>query len=134
MDVGWNIRVSFNTDAEMRRYLPEVLNEIRIHAPLPEQRIFDLRIILDELTLNALHYGLAPVCVCAAKCCSGDLHILVSSAPQNCDFDPCAYYGIPAPEQERGRGIFLAHYLSDAMEYNAMRNKVLVRIMLNTDE
>lgn len=125
----WNIQICFSTLSEMHTDLPAVIKEISSYGKLSDDREHDLRLILSELTINALEHGMPPVSIKAGKCCCGDIHILISHEEPIQKFDPCEYFQtIPDLESERGRGIFLAYCLADALAYNASATKALLKV------
>lgn len=130
MKKKWNIRIQFSSLFEMQQYLPAIIDEVRAHGCLSDDRTYELKLILSELSINALQHGMPPICIIAGKCCCGDIHILVSHEYlSHQSFDPCNYFQTPpSPESERGRGIFLAHSLADGLAYNQSATKALLKV------
>lgn len=126
MEAGWCARKTFYTLEEMRTELAHLLLEIQQYVSLSEDSLFDLRLVVNELSINAVQYGSPPVCVTVSQCCTGDIHILIKQAA-TVEFCPSCYaQQAPTAQQTRGRGIFLAGKLSDAMAYSSQKDKVLV--------
>jgi len=125
----WNIKICFSTLSDMYADLPAIVKKISQYGKLSADREYDLRLILSELTINALEHGLPPVSISAGRCCCGDIHILISHEEPVQKFDPCEYFqSVPDPENERGRGIFLAYCLADGLAYNSSATKALLKV------
>lgn len=128
---NWSQQICLSTLSEMQMKLPPLLREIAVCGNLSAERLYDLRLILSELAINALEYGRPPVCITAGKCCCGDIHVLIAhtDSKSSYTFNPCDYFKEPpSPDSERGRGIFLSYYLADGLAYNTAATKALLKI------
>ena len=125
MGMGWGVSASFGRIEDMRKALDDCLKGIAESIEISYDCSQNLRLILTELSVNAILHGKGRVTVLAAECFDGQLHILVSHEPSDA-FDPEKYYDAPPPlGSQNGRGIFLAKNLSEKLVYNASANKAL---------
>ena len=126
---GWCASITFNTLEEMRRGLARLIFEVNRHLVLSDDMLFDFRLVISELAINAIQYGKKPVRIMASQCCTGDVHVLVQNQSSvSFLFCPDAFVQqTPSPEQTQGRGIYLAKQLSAGLAYSSTNNKVLVR-------
>ncbi len=123
------VMTSFSTLPAMKKALEEALCEVKRELHLCEEVYYDLKVILHELSCNALEHGVSPVEVMISTCCDGKhLHALICDKGDG--FDPCVLAKRIPPNQERGRGIYLVEQLADGLSYNNAANKVLVRLSM----
>jgi anti-sigma regulatory factor (Ser/Thr protein kinase) len=125
MGKRWSVSTSFCRIEEMRKALDDFLKGIGKETEISYDCSQNLRLILTELSVNAIPHGKGQVSVIAAECFDGLLHILVSHESSD-PFNPKQYYDAPPPlGSQNGRGIFLAKNLSENLVYNSNANKVL---------
>lgn len=121
----WSVSTSFCKIEDMRKALDDFLKGIGESIEISYDCAQNLRLILTELSVNAILHGKGQVSAMAVECFDGLLHILVSHESSD-SFDPKKYYDAPPPlGSENGRGIFLAKNLSENLVYNTRANKVL---------
>ena len=125
----WSITEIFSDFQEMRTAVDRALDATEVAVSMGEEMRYDLRIILRELSCNALEHGQSPVELLLATCCDGKhLHVLVSDAGKG--FDPCRAVAAVRSGDERGRGLHIVGNLAEAMAYNDAANKILVRMRI----
>ncbi len=83
-------------------------------AQVPENAVFDCKLVASELLHNALRYGGGSAAFVAEKR-SGEVVIRVRSAN---NFRPPERTFCSDVESERGRGLFLVDALSDSRTYS----------------
>ncbi len=81
---------------------------------LPEETVFDSRLVANELLSNALRYGGGRARLCYGFG-GGEVHISVKSAN---GFRPPEKTSLSAPLSERGRGLFLVDELVSSRLYD----------------
>lgn len=123
----WQATAYFSSFDDMKESLEAFVNSICSNVCLCDDKRFDLRLIISELSMNALTHGDSPVTIKACECYDGEVHILISHDEKD-GFDPSAYFEkLPDVESDSGRGIFIVKHLSDGVAYSKCADKVLVR-------
>ncbi len=125
----WMVREIFSDMESMRGAVEHAIAGVLERTPLEEDAYFDLKVILRELSCNALEHGRSPVEISISLCCDGrHLHALICDAGEG--FDPCQIAKELNVKQERGRGIAIVNNLAEGLAYNTAANKVLVRLKI----
>lgn len=128
---SWCVSESFSTAEQMREVIQRMVHVCRVRLALDEDKIYDLKVVLNELANNALEHGKEPVFLTTGVCCDAKyLHILLSDHGEG--FDICSYQTCPDLWEEHGRGLFIVHQLADALSYNDKNNKILVRMKISS--
>lgn len=122
-------RNSFSNVEQMQTVLSQALKDTRECVSVKhEDTWFDIRLILQELCLNALEHGGKPVEVLMTLCSNDNsLRILVSDSGTGFTPEPDAKID---PDNERGRGLMIVSSLADSLKFNKAANKVVAKIQL----
>lgn len=122
-------RNSFSNIEQMQTVLSQALKDTRECISVTHEDIwFDIRLILQELCLNALLHGGEPVEVLMALCTNDNsLRILVTDSGTGFKPDLDAKSD---PNDERGRGLMIVSSLADSLKFNKAANKVVAKIQL----
>ena len=111
----------------IRAAVAEALTDARAHGLLSEEKIFDIKLSLNELLANSVKYSGSGRSVLVYALKNGSFCCTISDG--GCGFEPkkncCAEV-----YQESGRGVYLVHSIADELRYNESGNSVYFRIRL----
>lgn len=122
----WSFSGVFSTSEQMYVMIEQLLLEALEQLRINEETWYDLKLILQELCLNALEHGDKPVNLQASVCnCDNCLHILISDSGQGFNPMDCKLSRL---DEERGRGLSIVEALAKKVVFNSCANKVLVSL------
>jgi serine/threonine-protein kinase RsbW len=125
--------ISIVSDISMvRDTVREILDFIRNRVCLREDMEYDIKLILNELLLNAIVHGnrhnrdkSVDIKVDILK--DGKMQLAVNDQGEGFDYPSYRQrYPILNPERECGRGLNIIHRLSDEVRFNKKGNEVVV--------
>jgi len=112
----------------IRAAVAEALTDARAHGLLSEEKIFDIKLSLNELLTNSVKYSGTGSSVMAY--CFRDGFFCCSIADNGPGFD-ATDHRCPELFQESGRGVFIVDCIADELRYNKKGNCVYLRIRLD---
>ncbi|MDD3920868.1 MAG: ATP-binding protein [Eubacteriales bacterium] len=125
---SWSIEKRVYFMGDIRVCIDSILDSLSRRIFIPEEALFNARIIMSELCINGLQHGRCPVMITVSLCGDHSLHILVSDSGRG--FDAAKLPKHTDAAKESGRGLQLVNGLSEGLAFNKCANKVLVRMAL----
>ncbi len=134
----YNISISSSMD-QIRDAVCSVIAYLkRIYGPMCEDTVFELKVILNELIVNAVKHGNKQDCSKMVKICAGIIRqdyafIAIEDEGQGYDYEYVCkkYYEQDEISEwsllnESGRGLMIVSNLCDNVYFNKAGNKVMV--------